>query len=669
MNLLMPAFLGAAALVGLPLFLHLLKLQPKKNVAFPSLIFLGKDALRDSNRHRLRRWLTLLLRCLLILLIALAFARPFWLLDDHHGTRAVVVAVDNSYSMQARGRSAAVETWLKPYLESLRSSDQLGVLLLHPTPTWLVPLSSDLEAGRNALKSLPQSYETSHYRAGLELAGAKLASSKLQQKQLLLAADEQRLGWNGVRFERQLPPGVKLLSAPVAPAPAKQAAIVGLKAVRTADGRLSLDATLRGYSAGNDERTVTFYSGGEMLGTQRCVLTPDRPQTVHADYSIPDITSALMLHASIDADELTVDDTAYAALAGVNDRRLIVAPGKPGDEADFLTVALGASGGGKPAPFNVGPWPAVGQAWPASSVAILRGTAPFKPGAAATVDQFLTAGGSAWIICDGSPEQNAWLAAHGVAVSQAPLPWGGKLKLRDLALEHPLFAPFVGHSIAPLLSPSFHRGWALKGEALEPLARWLDRTVAVAEVPVGGGRLLVTGFGETRADSTFPIEAGYVPFIQHAATWLAQNQMAAPVGCRVGATLVLPGAGTWRAMVSPKPVEPIEVNGVVSPTMPGIYAFEQPNLPKRFYAVNVDAAESDLAPWPTPADFAKLVMPVLKTEDPAKTPAVAKKHSFFRFDTVADPALVDERQAWWWLLAAALAVLLLELAISNRTVP
>src|SRR4051812_18811547 len=124
MNLLMPAFLGAAALVGLPLFLHLLRLQPRKQIAFPSLMFLGKEALRDSNRNRLRRWLTLLLRCLLILLIALAFARPFWLLDEKHGTRAVVVVVDNSYSMQAKGRREAVEAWLAPQLEKLSGSDQ-----------------------------------------------------------------------------------------------------------------------------------------------------------------------------------------------------------------------------------------------------------------------------------------------------------------------------------------------------------------------------------------------------------------------------------------------------------------------------------------------------------------------------------------------------------------
>lgn len=671
MNLLVPAFLAAAALVGLPLFLHLLRLQPRKHVAFPSLVFLGKDALRDSNRHRLRRWLTLLLRCLLILLIVVAFARPFWLFDHSESSRAVVVVVDNSYSMQAQGRTAAVAAWLKPQISALRAPDQLGVILLHPTPTWLAPLSADLEAGRAALETLPQSYETSHYRAGLELAGAKLALTKLEQKQIILAADQQRLGWNGVRFERTLPPRVKLISAPPAPVPKRQAAIVSLKATRTADGRLSLDATLRGYSPGNDERTVTFFSGDKVLGTQRSVLTPGRVQTVHADYALPEITAALMLHATLEPDELTVDDTAYVALAGANDRRVIVAPGQAGDDADYLGLALRAVGAGKVAQFRVDALPASGVAWPASTVALLRGAAPFRPEGIATLEAFLSAGGSAWIICDGSAEQTAWLATRGVSVERvtAPANTNTKLKLRDLALEHPLFAPFVGHSIAPLLAPTFHRGWSLRGDSVEPLARWLDRSVAIAEVPTGGGRLLITGFGETRADSTLPIEAGYVPFVHQAVSWLAQNQMAAPIGGRVGATLVLPGAGTWRPVISPKPVAPAEVNGYVTPMVPGIYAFEQPDLPKRFYAVNVDPVESDLAPWPTPTDFARLVAPEKKIEKGEDVSKIAKRNTRFRIEPVTDPSLVDERQAWWWLLAAAVAVLFLELALANRTIP
>lgn len=691
MSFLLPAFLGAAALMGLPIVLHLLRLQPRRRIAFPSLRFLGRDALRDSNRHRLLRWLVLLLRCLAILLVVAAFARPFWRFEHSERSRAVVVLVDNSYSMVATGRREAVEAWLAPQLASLRRPDQLGVLLLRPSPTWLVPLGDDLEAGRAALKTLPQAYETSGYRAGLELAGAKLALSTASLKQILIAGDEQRLAWSSVRFDRTLPPGVQVLAAPPTPLPKHQAAITGLKVLRTNDGKLALDATVRGYVPASEERSVTFFAGERKLGTERVVLTVGRVQTVHAEYPVPDPDAPQLLRATLDPDELPIDDTAYAALAASNDRRVMLAPGVAND-ADYLAIALNSveagtklAGASDPAvaaatgaaislhalpkteplaTFRIEPLPE-GRAWAPSSVAVLRGVAPFRSKATATLDAFLLAGGSAWIICDGSPEQTAWLASHGIILTPAKAQPGERLKLRDLTLEHPLFAPFAGHSIAPMLAPVFQRGWAFDGPAVEPLARWTDRSIAIAEVPVGEGRMLLTGFRDSRADSTFPVEAAFVPFVHQAVLWLTQNRVATPTSCRVGDTLVLPGSGIWRAAETPRPVAPANVDSYVVPSIPGLYVFEQQDAPKRYYAVNLDAVESDLTPWPSVGDFQRLVS---KDAPPAATPAKAVVRAG-RPQTILDQSLVDERQAWWWLLAAALLVLLAELALANRTIP
>ena len=76
MNFVNGFMLGGAALISVPILLHLIMRQQPKQVMFPALRFILQR--KESNRRqmRFRHWLLLLLRCLAIALLAVALARP-----------------------------------------------------------------------------------------------------------------------------------------------------------------------------------------------------------------------------------------------------------------------------------------------------------------------------------------------------------------------------------------------------------------------------------------------------------------------------------------------------------------------------------------------------------------------------------------------------------------
>ncbi len=102
MGFLAPWFLAGMLAVGLPVFVHLLRKQTTVPRPVSSLMFFEQGK-QSSVRHRRLRYLLLFaLRTLLVLLLALAFARPFF----RHKTvqasdKLLLVAVDDSFSMNA----------------------------------------------------------------------------------------------------------------------------------------------------------------------------------------------------------------------------------------------------------------------------------------------------------------------------------------------------------------------------------------------------------------------------------------------------------------------------------------------------------------------------------------------------------------------------------------
>ena len=75
MSFLAPLFLAGALAVGLPILFHLIRRTSREQTLFSSLMFLEPTPPRVTRRSRLENIILLLLRCLILCLLALGFAR------------------------------------------------------------------------------------------------------------------------------------------------------------------------------------------------------------------------------------------------------------------------------------------------------------------------------------------------------------------------------------------------------------------------------------------------------------------------------------------------------------------------------------------------------------------------------------------------------------------
>lgn len=118
---------GGAACVAIPILIHLLMHRRRKPVRWGAMRFLVEAYRRQRKRLLVEKWLLLAVRCLALLLLALAIGRPVvsGLLGRSPGARTVYLVIDNSIASQAQDVSSGSSALER---HKARAKDFLGAL-------------------------------------------------------------------------------------------------------------------------------------------------------------------------------------------------------------------------------------------------------------------------------------------------------------------------------------------------------------------------------------------------------------------------------------------------------------------------------------------------------------------------------------------------------------
>lgn len=143
MSFLAPLYLAGLAAIGLPILFHMIRRTPKGKVPFSTLMFLEASPPRVTSRSKIEHWLLLLLRATALILLALAFSRPFMRQSEDQAVDAEAkrraILVDISASMRRDGLWEQATKKVDALLKDVNPDDSVGLFVFDQE---LLPLLS-----------------------------------------------------------------------------------------------------------------------------------------------------------------------------------------------------------------------------------------------------------------------------------------------------------------------------------------------------------------------------------------------------------------------------------------------------------------------------------------------------------------------------------------------
>ena len=675
--LLAPLFLLGLGTLVVPVIVHLIHRHKRESVPFPSLMFIQRIPYKDVRRQQLRHKLLFAIRCLALILLALAFARPF-LENATEATaadiagREVVILLDRSHSMRFGDRWQRGVEQARARLDLLGPLDRATVVLFAETAE---------VTGENAIERAEPTAGGTRYGSALQLAGRILSESEQPEREVVLITDFQRSGWDRVSDVR-LPGGTIVTAVDLSEDETHNISLpfVSLRQ-EVLSGREWVSVTTRVVNGGERQvvglRVALVLNGQEL---QSHTVTVDPLGSTAVTFSpvlLPEGVSRGAVTAGTDA--LAQDNTAVFVLSPSNSLSALILESSDARENQSLFLSRALEIGDRPS-FRVDVRPLREfrlSDLDGRSVLVLN-DAPLPGGRAGQrIREFVENGGGLLVVLGERNGPQTWPAnvvdlLPGVVGARVDLD-RGPITMSTMEYGNPVFDVFSAPRSGDFSAAKFFRYRDLTvDDPQSVLARYSDGQVALAEKRFGDGIVLVWTSTADTYWNDLALQPVFLPFVHRMMRYLAGYEEVRPFFI-VGETLkltrespdksiqALMDGGGDLVVQAPSGNRTIVQAGageqVVELTEQGFYEIRQVDggkIPPAFVAVNIDPSESDLAKL----DIEEFLGAVTPMGDEGSVGARARKLT------------VEERehrqQLWWYLLIAAMLMLVAETAISNR---
>ncbi|MBN1212832.1 MAG: BatA domain-containing protein [candidate division Zixibacteria bacterium] len=622
-NFLNATILLAAAAALIPLIIHLLSRRRVKVVEFSSLRYLKAMQRRQVRRLKIRQWLLLLLRMLIILAAVMAFARPTTKSDlvGSHAAVSAVVLFDNSASMNrfvADGNLFEIARQrTKELLETFGQSDRVS----------LIPLGNLTGAGEEiafgsaavALKKLDLlkiNFTRAELETALELAVELLSGARNLNREIYLVTDRQKKSLPEKTLLKDFAAEVYFVDLPL-----EENDNCGLTAIDFG-GQLiqpgynfDLAATVKNYGLEiKKDILASLFIDGKRVSQTDFEIDAESETEVRFTQAV----SRTGFHSGwVEiADDKYMPDNRYYFSFNIPERfNLLVING---DYAGpYMALAL--------VPDNtLGRFWSVKEARPEDlsgvnfddyDVIFLAGAPELNATYTNRLKSFVRRGKALLVTYGGGTNidyfNNNWTNVTGVVYrepAQKVFSRAGYYTLQSIEMNHPIFSVYGFEENKPPEIKFYTLPKLSLQDNVRTLIRFSGDRPALVETVFGSGKVLTFTGPMAPEYSDFTGHAFFVPFVSRVAEYLASDLSSLDLrlytGNRITRSLSLPGSIAYPVeLITPDSsrynIPPEEDQGAlvvkVAPTdLPGIYSIRYQGREIDRFAVNIDPAENDL---------------------------------------------------------------------------
>ncbi len=531
-------------LAAVPVLLHLLRRNIGSRIEFPAVRYLVSAERESSRDVRAKNLWLLLLRILIVLLLALAAARPVWTRGE--GTpRALAIVLDNSLSTTALVNGSPVLDRLTATARQLRAASGTAERL------WLITADGTLYTGPDAIDAalsrviaLPGAGQLD---AAVTQAIALTQTAAGDAGAVAILTDGQRTAW--AHDAPASTSRVRVYMPTLTPAP--NGAILSAVAQPqwwTPRGTLELtvqavrDSTAYRIAIGDNTiaRGVVVRNAGDSIATARIPLVG-----IGNGWQALDVT--------LEPSGVGADDHAIVP---------IVVGGAPvvrESAGEFVAAAVGA----------------------------LRENGRVRTSGDVTVSIASAAAVSSLPALILPPADAGGVVAANASLAKLGIPWRYAAEQRGSQLVRSAQNDLRGDTAIRVMQwfPLMAEPNAV-GDTVARLgnAVWMVR----------GPKWIVVGSALTPASTTLPVRATFVPWLADAVSNLASGTTAA-VHITAGERLVAPGGATELRSVDGLLRRPVTAAVMTAPALPGLYFWMRGSEITGAVGVRLNAGEPQLA--------------------------------------------------------------------------